>query len=43
MMDSLMYLAHPLLGKRMSWSVFEQNLLLTEGWREVTAEEYEHL
>jgi hypothetical protein len=37
---SLMYLVHPSQGRRMSWTVFEQNLLLTEGWHEVSPEEY---
>jgi hypothetical protein len=39
-MDALMFLVHPRHGKRMSWTVFEQNLLLTEGWREVNAADY---
>jgi hypothetical protein len=40
LMDALMFLVHPRHGKRMSWTVFEQNLLLTEGWREVNAADY---
>jgi hypothetical protein len=36
----LMYLVHERLGKMLSWTVYEQNLLLTEGWREVSVLEF---
>lgn len=40
MLTEPMSLIHGRLGKQLSWSLYEQNLLLTEGWHEVSAAEY---